>query len=412
MKKHMLFIGILVLIFSCDKTETEIDTLPKAESWRYNNETLGDNSLSLRFNHTYDCEGRINKNEWIMFKADSTVSFPIIQFEEGENEIQLRSVSGSAKGTISSSIVWKGEYHFQDTGQTSITTNIQVVGNTAYDVVAEIRNEKGTSGIWEDDEIIYILPGDHGEIKVDKMVNNGQIFIPSANYLLYDVWFIDTFEHTINLREKVEGTTVYGTFMQHTDEGIVPMDDSYGDVTGIGVKYPDGGLGISVCYVRYYGGDVSIGSYNQDNGAYSITDVAEGTYNAYVNLRAPWGEWYNYNGPEFYVEAGESYEVNHVVERRTGTVGGIIKDNEENPVANCYLRLYKPINWDSQVNHIYSPLIQTDAQGVFSIETFYGDYTLGISRVNTYLYLEEHAEKIEEFTLERDIYNLGTILLE
>jgi len=404
----LFVLSILITSISCKKE----DDLPEITgSWEYNYETLGDDFVSIAILQNTSMEGQVNENGWIeaTISGDKAIlRLPITQFLSGENVINVRSLSGDSRGMITSKYFFKGSYNFEDNDSTSFNVLIKTSGNIVRDAIIQIRNAKGTDD-WDDDVSVFMIPDDEGYINANGMVELAQFYIESEEYILYDTWYEGTFNHTANLIKPILGTEVFGTFLIHTLSGEVPITENHGDIAGIGVQYPDGEIGVSVCYLRYYGDHDVAGSYNQITGEYSVTQLGPGTYNSYCNILTPWG--WNYIGSGTYsLNSGDKKEMNYTLETRIGTVSGSVTI-DGNLIENCNIRIYKDIIWNGNSNRIYSDIVQTVHDGSFTIESLYGDCILMISRVNYDLNNIEDAEKVVEISLNSSTYDIGNILL-
>lgn len=401
MKNFLVLFLIVMIISGCFAPLPEEEETPNVDgSWKYNYETLGDDVVTIAILQNNAMEGRVNDNQWIsatLSGGKALIRFPIAHFLTGANTVSVRSKAGDKTGSITSKTLYKGSYAFDDTGTTSFDVTVKTGGSIINDVVVQVRNAKGTVD-WDDDVFVYILPDDTGVVAVENMVESAQFWVEADEYILYDTWYEGEFIHTANLIRPVAGTEVQGTFLIRTSEGEVPITEAHGDIAGIGVQYPDGDIGVSVCYLRYYGDHDVAGSYDQNTGEYRVTVLGAGTFNSFCNILTPWGWNYIASGT-YYIANGETKQMDYTVETRVGTVSGTVTRGGE-AVANCNIRLYTDITWNGNVNRLHSNTVATDDTGAYTIDVLYGTYTLMASGINDNLNDSTDAEITQSVTID------------
>lgn len=220
--------------------------------------------------------------------------------------------------------------------------------------------------------------------------------------LLYDTWNEGEFTHTANLRTEEGNSIVSGTFLQHTQTGIRPITAMSGDIAGIGIQYEDGGIQVSLCYVRYWGGDVDVGSYDQQTGEYEINVNSTGIFRIFYNVLTPYG-WTYVVGPTFSLSLGEEYEMDVVVvEMRSRELIVTVQDSSGVPVSDCYVRVFHEFTWEDSDSWQKSEVWQTDSNGEVAVHALYGNQIISASRTDSELITPEDGEVYQSLMMDED----------
>ncbi len=88
-----------------------------------------------------------------------------------------------------------------------------------------------------------------------------------------------------------------------------------------------------------------------------------------------------------------------LLEGRKGTITGEVVDAAQTPVDGSFLRMTKEMSFGGVLIPYRTGVVTTDSSGRFTIETFYGTYTLAASRTDAVLEDPTTAEVTETVTI-------------
>lgn len=390
-----------LLLIGCPEAPQVINI---TEYWTFNQGSLGDEYFSIRIHQTDNMEGRVNGNAWVettIANGDALLTLPLSDFQTGENLIEVRA---GRDQPIISKTVWRGSYNYSesDSGTTSYNLQVSVQGSIAHDVCIDIINAKEISDPL-DNESIFMITDDSGNIEVSGLPCTRGFDINSEAYEKagWSVFPNDSvgqnYVYSLNITPRTANTVIYGKFLKTTDAGDVPFVESDGEAW-LDVWTNDHSQELRIltedASTQFIQGE---SVYNTETGDYSFTNFSGDKY--YLMTICWPSAGINLGTAEFNVPAGTSKEVNITLDGRIGTLSGTIFDALDLPVEGCYVVMRKEINWGGEISYFYTDSVQTDENGEYTLETFYGDYTILASTTNPNVSEPADSEVSDTLTL-------------
>ena len=364
-----------------DIASSEVDSIifyeviaGNTQGWEINAAMLGDEMVSFKA-YPLHVEATVNDNEWVSgindYATGSTlIHLPYAYFNQNQNVIKFRvNIDGNIGPDVQDTI-YKGSYIHNSDDSTNINITCNVEGVSAKDIIVSVNNSMDVANP-DDDTNYLMLPDSDGNILVSNLPSSGGINISSPEYesftygLSPDGSIGQTYDITVNMLPIVEGTKLTGLFLKRTEQGDVPFEETDGDVW-MHLHRLNG-----VATEALFSWDES---YNNATGEYEITRLAGGEYTN--SLFWPIAGVFLNPGP-YTLITGETTTINFVIENRKGVISGKVTALDGvTPVSGCNITMQKEINMGGVITYYNSEMVTTDDQGNYSLETFYGNYTL------------------------------------